>query len=207
MVRMLEPRINWLRHGALERPAQQDALAQCPEREANLSRPFTKILSAALIRIQRVRSDRRRQNVLYGPAAIKASLERSGPHATQPLPFRNSHSSAIPFKEPTVSLVVRLLLRGGPTTVARLIRAFVVDSVERVARRRTSADIAQKGPKVSTPLIAYRDSTTSVARPVLVAGAIAALKHVSPSDSFWAGLYGHGTIVPYGLDQIKGNLQ
>ncbi len=113
----------------------------------------------------------------------------------------------VPFR--TRSSVQSLFLTCGPSHVARLVVAVIVDTVNRVLRRWAPADVSKKRLVGMNPFVAYRDASATVIAVVLIVLVQAAVLHDLPTDVFWrdfpdsrisVGDYGDGC-TPHALDR------
>ena len=118
-------------------------------------------------------------NLFKRCAALKPKLDCVP--AAPPLfrPFSQRAIGSVHSKASGCSQVVRLLFRGSPSAVPRLIPSVIVDSVNRHSGRAL-AHCGKKFREVIAPLVAYRDAAPSPQIETWVVRVVAPVFHVGP---------------------------
>lgn len=125
---------------------------------------------------------------LNGPAATQPYIRRGRIDTGQRAPFREGPARTINCYPAGAPSVARLFGGGRPSHVTRLIVSIVVDPVETVTSRWASANIAQKICERGAPPIAHPNASSTIQRPVLVAGIETTLLNGSPQRVLIAAL-------------------
>lgn len=125
----------------------------------------------------------RSQCLFLGPTFQAAALQRLVPEAS----VDRCASKRRTTHHDIVSLVIGLFWRNRPTNVSWRIRAVIVDTVQRMSRRRASAHEGDERNGVLSPLIAHEDSTTAVVGVGAVARVVATALCALPNSIFRRG--------------------
>lgn len=107
------------------------------------------------------RTYRLAQGSLYGPATLQSIAQRGVTCSKFCRPIREVHPSAKRLKDVVVAAILTLLFQAGPSHVAWFVVPVHVDPVKGVVLR-APADISQERREIVTPLVAHRDSATTV---------------------------------------------
>lgn len=121
-----------------------------------------------------------RHGHLWGQAAGQAVSDRPGREAE---PFRgltDGHRFAVHGEHPVRSEVALLCSRRSPATVARFVRALIVDAVQRMSLR-TPTHVSKKRREVISPSITHRNSATAISLVIRGSRVVAPSLHCSPS--------------------------
>lgn len=86
--------------------------------------------------------------------------------------------TARPICAPSIACLLGL---GRPADIARFVISIIIDSVDRMQRRRHRADVVAEGHEVYHPLVADPDAATAVTHPVLPLRIADARFHRSPA--------------------------
>lgn len=123
---------------------------------------------------------RKKQRIMYSPATIQTPLDSANRQVRFFGPFGDKHRSAVGGKSHGVSLVLRLLGKLNPATVAWAIIAVYVVSLYRVMLSRHTAKVVNEvlKPIIAEPSIADGDSASTVASVTGVGRIKAAILHV-----------------------------
>lgn len=81
--------------------------------------------------------------------------------------------------------IARLLLACSPATVARLVVAVVVDSVDAVLHRWSWPHVGKEGREIGAPSVTNGDAATSVVLVTMVGRAVTPFQHRCPGFVLW----------------------
>ncbi len=101
-------------------------------------------------------------------------------------PLRQGQISALIFVAFIFLGIARLLRWGGPSHVARLVIAVVVDAVNRMVRRWLASHVLKERHELVAPSFTDGDASSTVAGEVLIVGVVAPRSHSIPLGIFWA---------------------
>lgn len=124
-----------------------------------------------------------RQRFFHRPALLEPGNDGGSFNTAAFGPFGERQCDSIMREAGVGAPVPGLLLSCRPSTIVRLVRAIVIDSVHRVLRRWALAHVRQEVLEAEPPL-ADCDSAPSVERERLVVRVEASLFHVSPYLAF-----------------------
>lgn len=127
----------------------------------------------------------RKENVLIVPSTTQ-SVEDSGYRDVQfSRPLGARHRATIESKYPVASLIIGLLLVGGPADIPRFVVPVGVDAIKGVLGARTRPYVVDKRGEVTPPFIADNDSTATVESIPGVIGVVTPRPHLDPSPMLW----------------------
>lgn len=102
------------------------------------------------------------QRFLCGPTVVQSVTQRRWVQIEKLGPLGVGKSFAAMRQVIVLARVVGLLLLSGPSDVARLVVAVVIDAVKGMAGRRTSANVAEEGGETLSPFVVHTDAASAV---------------------------------------------
>jgi hypothetical protein len=105
--------------------------------------------------------NRLRQRTFNGPAKGQSAAQSDLAHIHLPSPVRHDHRLSVERESSRCTCVFRLFPWRSPSTVAKSVRAIIVDAVKR-AISWACPHVAEKVAKVASPFVRHRDPSSSV---------------------------------------------
>ena len=99
---------------------------------------------------------------LNAPSALEAVAHNMFHTAKPCRPFSRCQALTVELQKHIPARVVALLSMRGPTAIARLIVAVVIDAINRVALGRPNAHVGDEVFEAVAPSVAYDDASTTV---------------------------------------------
>lgn len=85
--------------------------------------------------------------------------------------------------------ILRLLAFGRPAAISRFVRTVIIDSVDRMLRRRSLAHVGEECREVGTPRCTYPNTTRAVIAKACVLRVFTAIDHVCPREIFGRAIH------------------
>lgn len=124
------------------------------------------------------------QCALDGPAMIEPSAQSCVMNASFVGPIFQNHASPLKFKPSISACISRLLIRGLPTAIPRLVISVVVFATDRMSQGRTAAHVFQKRRETIAPFLAHLDATAAIVLVSCRIRSMASVFGVLPSGVF-----------------------
>jgi hypothetical protein len=120
---------------------------------------------------------------LLGPTTVQAIIDSISGHACGLRPLGDAPALAADDQNTITSGIAVLNLPGGPDAEPRSIAQAVVDTLDRVLRRRPRSHVGQEdGERIPARIDCY--SAATVVGPVRIRGIVTALEHRRPGSVF-----------------------
>ncbi len=170
--------------GAFRCPTQAQPTHEGVVLETALGRPFGgRVLNAGNGQRQSIRRDWRGDSVGPLPTAAQTFMECGLPDVASLSPFRHRQRLIADGAATVHARIAMLLSHRRPATIARRIRAVIVDAIQRTARR-ARPHVGIEPREARAPFVGHRDAPAAVVVEIVIARIVAAGFGAAPRTKF-----------------------